>query len=210
MGSVLLHLQWVGSMEHRKLGLSVFTSSLGWSVITWNDSTHQAPPRPRACPPTFLRTILPPPCAHPCAVCPPALPPGRPPGLPAAGPQTSSPPRTGTWREACTAGQARGLRRSTKVFNIANKPTSEELKWIRLSWRNEPLLFTSESYVQANAFIEVCVSARYTVRGFHVKHACDHMSLLTFLSPYWLYVQNTEHALKLNQLNFDQLVTWLW
>lgn len=38
MGSVLLHLQCVGSNEQRKFGLSVFTNSPGWSEITWRHS----------------------------------------------------------------------------------------------------------------------------------------------------------------------------
>lgn len=33
-GSVLLHLQWDGSTEHRKFGLSVRTSSPAWSART--------------------------------------------------------------------------------------------------------------------------------------------------------------------------------
>lgn len=33
-GSVLLHLQWDGSTEQRKLGLSVRTSSPAWSAST--------------------------------------------------------------------------------------------------------------------------------------------------------------------------------
>lgn len=32
-GSVLLHRQWEGRTEHRKLGLSVRTSSAGWSAM---------------------------------------------------------------------------------------------------------------------------------------------------------------------------------
>lgn len=45
-GSVLLHLQWDGSTEHKKLGLSVRTSSPAWSAST--STTERTSGRARA------------------------------------------------------------------------------------------------------------------------------------------------------------------